>query len=218
MTTSAPYHQKLFRLVIAAAIVLLIGWLSNSIFSQALAARYMALSEESRERAGKEVDPSARDQLLAASANFMAKAILYAPKDPELRLWLVKNLPETDRDAAVQYLITALHRAPTRSDLWAELTKRLYAANGASADTLKALDKALFFGGSEIDVLLINAVITLNSWQSLSTQQKQRGWSLTVAAMAVPELRPSISAHAQRTGFYKQLQRSLREGNGLHGA
>ncbi|MFT5609525.1 MAG: hypothetical protein ACI9WC_000200 [Arenicella sp.] len=109
------------------------------------------------------------------------------------------------------HITKGLQASPTRADLWVEYAKRLFEKEGATKATLAALDKALEFGPKEQQVLMLNAAITLYSWNQLAPIRQRNAWMLVLDAMDDTRLVKQINNIARQTGWEKQLQRSLQD-------
>jgi hypothetical protein len=127
------------------------------------------------------------------------------------RLLSPDTMPGLFYPQAKMHLASGLKRSPTRADLWTEYAKISFEKEGATRDTLVALDRALKFGPKESPTLMVNAAVTLYFWGELDPDRQKEAWMLVLDAMEDWRLAKEINKIARQTGWYKQLQRSLRE-------
>jgi tetratricopeptide (TPR) repeat protein len=116
-----------------------------------------------------------------------------------------------NHDAAIPLLQAALANNPVRADLWAQLASDTYQTEGANAETLHALDNALYFGPREYYAHLANATVILGSGKQLDETRRVQGWNDLVQAMSIPQLSQRINRIAKNAGMERQLQAQVRD-------
>jgi tetratricopeptide (TPR) repeat protein len=149
---------------------------------------------------------------LAEGERSIALARELAPEHPAYALQAADFASDREQyQAAFKVLRSTLSIAPVRADIWSRLASNGYLAEGPSAATLHALDRALYFGPREYDALLVNALITLNSGDGLAVERQLRGWNGIVDAVGMPGLAAQIDRLVIEAGKERQLQVLLRQ-------
>jgi hypothetical protein len=214
----SSYHKFLFILL---SLILL--WLSSVAVRAGIANLRYSAGEHFYTAAIQSEDTQKRHDLLkrAYSAMKIANTLDSGNSSYQLqsarisfaldRLLSPDTMPGLFYPQAKMHLASGLKRSPTRADLWTEYAKISFEKEGATRDTLVALDRALKFGPKESQTLMVNAAVTLYFWDELDPDRQRKAWMLVLDAMDDRRLAKQIAKIARQTGWYKQLQRSLRE-------
>jgi hypothetical protein len=202
---------------------LVLLWLTNIVVSAGIAdLRYSAGQYYLNTAIQSENRKVKRDLLKRAYAS-MQDALRFDLDNSDYQLHSARISFELDRlaspDAGLEpfyqqgklHITKGLQISPTRADLWTEYAKILFEKEGATKATFAALDKALEFGPRERPILMLNAAVTLYSWNQLPPIRRRKAWMLVLDTMEDSRLAHEISNIARQTGWEKQLHRSLRD-------
>jgi hypothetical protein len=222
MQVSDPRVSPGYRLLVAALALPLL-WLALQAGRAGIAGIYSASAAAFQLELTKNKNPEAQQYLLAQGESRIVRARAMLPSHPDFALQAADFATARHRITLLQtpdavplpdtgdILRDALASAPTRADLWSRLASFLYQSEGASTQTLHALDRAFHFGPQEHGTLLVNAVITLNSSRKIGAERAQRSWAAVVEAAGIRTLAGKVKDIARTAGMERHLQQLMVE-------
>lgn len=212
--------------VLVAICILPLLWLAQLAGERGIAALYADSAADMQEQIGKAKTQQLKQQWLTMGSERLQRSLATVPHDANYTLQavaladarqLLGGSDDGDDSGAallrenIGRITRALAANPARADLWSSLAYHYYSQQGASAATLQALERALYYAPRSYAPLLLNARIVFTASDALSTQQQVAAWSAVVRAARIEKISREMYQMARESRMERQLQVLIQE-------